>query len=148
MLNSPAVRGEDLRFSEKGLIETTRQLLLPLWNSLLFLTTYAKIDGWEPNPKNLKVKNKNPMDRWILSRLHKLFGEVQKEMDLYDLNSSVAPFVGFIDLLTNWYIRRSRRRFWKAGQGEDKREAYATLYTVLFESVSYTHLTLPTILRV
>ena len=133
MLNSPAVRGEDLRFSEKGLIETTRQLLLPLWNSLVFLTTYAKIDGWEPNPENLKVKNKNPLDRWIISRLHKLFGEVQKEMDRYDLNRSVAPFVGFIDLLTNWYIRRSRRRFWKAGQGEDKREAYATLYTVLFE---------------
>ena len=54
-------------------------------------------------------------------------------MDRYDLNRSVSPFVGFIDLLTNWYIRRSRRRFWKAGQGEDKREAYATLYTVLFE---------------
>ena len=133
MLNSPAVRGEDLRFSEKGLIETTRQLLLPLWNSLIFLTTYAKIDGWEPNPENLKVKNNNPLDRWILSRLNKLFGEVQKEMDRYDLNRSVAPFVGFIDLLTNWYIRRSRRRFWKAGHGDDKKEAYATLYTVLFE---------------
>jgi Isoleucyl-tRNA synthetase len=111
MLNSPAVRGEDLRFSEKGLIETTRQLLLPLWNSLIFLTTYAKIDGWEPNPENLKVKNNNPLDRWILSRLNKLFGEVQKEMDRYDLNRSVAPFVGLMDLLTNWYIRRSRRRF-------------------------------------
>ncbi|GIT06876.1 MAG: hypothetical protein CM1200mP30_05060 [Pseudomonadota bacterium] len=54
-------------------------------------------------------------------------------MDRYDLNRSVAPFVGFIDLLTNWYIRRSRRRFWKAGHGDDKKEAYATLYTVLFE---------------
>ncbi len=108
-------------------------MLLPLWNSLVFLTTYAKIDGWEPNPENLKLKNNNPLDRWILSRLNKLFGEVQKEMDRYDLNRSVAPFVGFIDLLTNWYIRRSRRRFWKEGHGEDKREAYATLYTVLFE---------------
>ena len=133
MLNSPAVRGEDLRFSEKGLVETTRQLLLPLWNALIFLTTYAKIDGWEPNPENLRVKNNNPLDRWIVSRLHKLIGEVQKEMDRYDLNRSVAPFVGFIDLLTNWYIRRSRRRFWKAGQGQDKSEAYATLYNVLFE---------------
>jgi len=133
MLNSPAVRGEDLRFSEKGLIETTRQQLLPLWNALVFLSTYAKIDGWEPTPENLSVKNNNPMDRWIMSRLQKLISEVQKEMDSYDLNRSVAPFVGFIDLLTNWYIRRSRRRFWKAGQGPDKREAYATLYTVLFE---------------
>ena len=133
MLNSPAVRGEDLRFSEKGLIETTRQQLLPLWNALVFLSTYAKIDGWEPTPENLSVKNNNPMDRWIMSRLQKLISEVQKEMDSYDLNRSVAPFVGFIDLLTNWCIRRSRRRFWKAGQGPDKREAYATLYTVLFE---------------
>ena len=133
MLNSPAVRGEDLRFSEKGLVETTRQQLLPLWNALVFLSTYAKIDGWEPSPVNLSVKNNNPMDRWIVSRLHKLIAEVQNEMDGYDLNRSVAPFVGFIDLLTNWYIRRSRRRFWKAGQGPDKLEAYATLYIVLFE---------------
>ena len=133
MLNSPAVRGEDLRFSEKGLIETTRQQLLPLWNSLTFFSTNAKIDGWEPSPENLSVKNSNPMDRWIKSRLQKLILEVQKEMDVYDLNRSVAPFIGFIDLLTNWYIRRSRRRFWKAGQGQDKLEAYATLYTVLFE---------------
>ena len=133
MLNSPAVRGEDLRFSEKGLIETTRQQLLPLWNALAFFSTYAKIDGWEPSPENLSVKNNNPMDRWIMSRLQKLIAEVQKEMDVYDLNRSVAPFVGFIDLLTNWYIRRSRRRFWKAGHGQDKLAAYATLYTVLFE---------------
>jgi isoleucyl-tRNA synthetase len=133
MLNSPAVRGEDLRFSEKGLIETTRQLLLPLWNALAFLTTYARIDGWEPTDDNLAVSAKNALDRWILSCLQRLIAEVQKQMDLYDLNRSVAPFVGFIDLLTNWYIRRSRRRFWKAGQGEDKRQAYATLYKVLQE---------------
>jgi isoleucyl-tRNA synthetase len=133
MLNSPAARGEDLRFSEKGLIETTRQLLLPLWNALAFLTTYARIDGWEPTDDNLAVSAKNALDRWILSCLQRLIAEVQKQMDLYDLNRSVAPFVGFIDLLTNWYIRRSRRRFWKAGQGEDKRQAYATLYKVLQE---------------
>ena len=133
MLNSPAVRGEDLRFSEKGLIETTRQQLLPLWNALTFLSTYANIDGWEPTTDNISVKKNNPMDRWIISRLQKLIAEVKIEMDRYDLNRSVAPFVGFIDLLTNWYIRRSRRRFWKSGQGQDKNEAYATLYTVLFE---------------
>ena len=133
MLNSPAVRGEDLRFSEKGLIETTRQQLLPLWNALTFLSTYANIDGWEPTTDNISVKKNNPMDRWIISRLQKLITEVKIEMDRYDLNRSVAPFVGFIDLLTNWYIRRSRRRFWKSGQGQDKNEAYATLYTVLFE---------------
>ena len=133
MLNSPAVRGEDLRFSEKGLVETTRQQLLPLWNALSFFTTYAKIDEWEPTKKNISIKKNNPMDKWIISRLQKLIEEVKKEMDNYDLNRSVAPFVGFIDLLTNWYIRRSRRRFWKAGRGSDKLAAYATLYTVLLE---------------
>ena len=131
MLNSPAVRGEDLRFSEKGLVETTRTLLLPLWNALAFLTTYARIDGWEPTSENLELPRNNPLDRWILSKLAGLIDEVRAQMDLYDLNRSVAPFVGFIDLLTNWYIRRSRRRFWKAGQGSDKLEAYATLFQVL-----------------
>ena len=131
MLNSPAVRGEDLRFSEKGLVETTRTLLLPLWNALAFLTTYARIDGWEPTSENLELPRNNPLDRWILSKLAGLIDEVRNQMDLYDLNRSVAPFVGFIDLLTNWYIRRSRRRFWKAGQGSDKLEAYATLFQVL-----------------
>jgi isoleucyl-tRNA synthetase len=131
MLNSPAVRGEDLRFSEKGLVETTRTLLLPLWNALAFLTTYARIDGWEPTSENLELPRNNPLDLWILSKLAGLIDEVRTQMDLYDLNRSVAPFVGFIDLLTNWYIRRSRRRFWKAGQGSDKLEAYATLFQVL-----------------
>ena len=131
MLNSPAVRGEDLRFSEKGLVETTRTLLLPLWNALAFLTTYARIDGWEPTSENLELPRNNPLDRWILSKLAGLIDEVRNQMDLYDLNRSVAPFVGFIDLLANWYIRRSRRRFWKAGQGSDKLEAYATLFQVL-----------------
>ncbi|MBF0276428.1 MAG: isoleucine--tRNA ligase [SAR324 cluster bacterium] len=133
MLNSPAVRGDDLRFSEKGLVETTRSLLLPLWNALAFLTTYAKIDQWEPDIDNLDLNPSNPLDRWILSKLQELIEKVGSSMDLYDLNKSVAPFVGFIELLTNWYIRRSRRRFWKSEQGRDKQEAYAVLYHVLLE---------------
>ena len=87
MLNSPAVRGEDLRFSEKGLIETTRTLLLPLWNALAFLTTYARIDGWEPTPENLEISRNNPLDLWILSKLVGLIDEVRTQMDLYDLTA-------------------------------------------------------------
>ena len=132
MLNSPAVRGDDLRFSEKGLVDTTRSILLPLWNALAFLTTYAAIDRWQPSGEILSMPS-NPLDRWILSKLQGLIETVRASMDAYDLNKSVAPFVGFIDLLTNWYIRRSRRRFWKAGQGKDKQEAYAVLYQVLVE---------------
>ncbi|MBF0288953.1 MAG: isoleucine--tRNA ligase, partial [SAR324 cluster bacterium] len=133
MLNSVAVRGDDLKFSEKGLVDTTRIILLPLWNALAFLTTYASIDQWQPTSENLDISPSNPLDCWILSKLQELIETVTNNMDQYELNKSVAPFVGFIDLLTNWYIRRSRRRFWKAGQGQDKREAYATLYQVLLQ---------------
>ncbi|MBF0239512.1 MAG: isoleucine--tRNA ligase [SAR324 cluster bacterium] len=133
MLNSVAVKADDLKFSEKGVLETVRSILLPLWNSLSFLTTYAKIDGWQPTPENLRIPLNNPLDRWIRSRLHALIEDVGNAMDQYDLNRAVSPLVGFIDLLTNWYIRRSRRRFWKAGQGNDKLEAYATLYLTLIE---------------
>ena len=131
MLNSVAVQGESLRFSEQGLVEVTRSVLLPLWNSLSFLSTYAEIDGWEPTEANLAVEKTNPLDRWIMSRLQGLIAEVHSAMDLYELNRASAPFVHFIDLLTNWYLRRSRRRFWKDGRGQDKMSAYATLFLVL-----------------
>ena len=131
MLNSVAVQGESLRFSEQGLVEVTRSVLLPLWNSLSFLSTYAEIDGWEPTEANLAVEKTNPLDRWIMSRLQGLIAEVHSAMDLYELNKASAPFVHFIDLLTNWYLRRSRRRFWKDGRGQDKMSAYATLFLVL-----------------
>ncbi len=131
MLNSGAVRADDLQFSESGLQETMRNATLPLWNALSFFTTYANIDNWQPTLVENAAELSNPLDRWILSRLHHLLLDVQTAMEAYDLNGAVAPFVGFIDMLTNWYIRRSRRRFWKAGEGEDKNQAYATLYTVL-----------------
>ena len=131
MLNSVAVQGESLRFSEQGLVEVTRSVLLPLWNSLSFLSTYAEIDGWEPTEANLAVEKTNPLDRWIMSCLQGLIAEVHSAMDLYELNRASAPFVHFIDLLTNWYLRRSRRRFWKDGRGQDKMSAYASLFLVL-----------------
>ncbi len=131
MLNSVAVQGESLRFSEQGLVEVTRSVLLPLWNSLSFLSTYAEIDGWEPTEANLAVEKTNPLDRWILSHLQGLIAEVHSAMDFYELNKASAPFVDFINLLTNWYLRRSRRRFWKDGRGQDKMSAYATLFLVL-----------------
>jgi isoleucyl-tRNA synthetase len=133
MLNSGAIRADDLQFSEAGLQETLRSTTLPLWNVLSFFTTYANIDEWERQTVSEVSSYINPLDRWIISRLHHLISDVRKGMESYDLNRAVSPFVGFIDMLTNWYIRRSRRRFWKAGQGEDKNQAYITLYTVLLE---------------
>ncbi|MBT4286934.1 MAG: isoleucine--tRNA ligase [Deltaproteobacteria bacterium] len=133
MLNSGAIRAEELLFSEAGLQETLRNNMLPLWNVLSFFTTYANIDQWQPELIKSPDEPENPLDKWILSQLHSLIQKVRTSMDAMNLNKSVAPFVGFIDMLTNWYVRRSRRRFWKAGQGHDKEQAYKTLYTVLLE---------------
>jgi len=125
MLHSPAVRADDLRFSERGVELVLRQILLPLWNSYSFLATYARIYKWEPNGA-IKPPAR-AIDRWILSQLHRLIKEVESGMDEYNLSRAVEPFVGFIDQLTNWYIRLNRRRFWE----DEDREAFETLYTVL-----------------
>jgi len=129
MLHSPAVKAEDLRFSERGVELILRQILIPLWNSFYFLSTYAKIYHW--TPKHLNKKPDQDIDRWILSLVQKLTGDVKEAMDQYDLSHAVDPFVTFIDQLTNWYIRRCRPRFWADEDSEDRRDAFSTLYQVL-----------------
>lgn len=131
LLNSPAVQGEDLKFSERGVELTMRQVLIPLWNSYVFLATYAIIYQWKPSVQNTE-RPKAPIDRWILSLLQKLVQNVTQSMDRYRLNEAVEPFVIFIDQLTNWYIRRSRPRFWADEASLDRTQAFETLYTVLF----------------
>ena len=146
MIYSPVVRAEDLCFSEEGVKNALRHLLIPLWNAYSFFVTYARIDQWKPSecgmrnaecgktipPSEIRIpKSNNLLDRWILSSLDRLIQDVVKAMDGYDLQQAVRPFVRFIDDLTNWYIRRSRRRFWKSTDDDDKAQAYATLYEVL-----------------
>jgi isoleucyl-tRNA synthetase len=107
-----------------------RQVLIPLWNSYVFLATYAKIYSWKPQ----EAKNFSPkadIDRWILSLTMKLQKEIEEGMNVYELQKAVEPLVGFIDQLTNWYIRRSRARFWADEDTQDRREAFQTLYQVL-----------------
>ncbi len=130
MLYSPAVKAEDLRFSERGVEQTLRQVLIPFWNSFVFLSTYAKIYTWKPETVQ---KPKALIDRWILSKTQKLIQEVTSGMESYELSGAVEPLVGFIDELTNWYIRRSRTRFWADEDSPDRREAFSTLYTVLLQ---------------
>ena len=129
LINSPVVRGESLRFSEDGVKHALRHLLLPWWNAYSFFVTYANVDNWDPT-KILNNKT-NLLDKWIKSSLARLEIDVAESMDSYDLQSAVKPFVAFIEDLTNWYIRRSRRRFWKAEDDTDKLEAYSTLYETL-----------------
>lgn len=130
LLKSPAVKAEDLRFSEKEVEQVVRQVLIPLWNSYIFLSTYAKIYHW--TPKTIE-KPTALIDRWILSLLQKLIQDVENGMDHYALDRAVDPFVGFVEQLTNWYIRRCRSRFWSDQDTLDRREAFSTLYTVLLD---------------
>lgn len=129
LLGSPAVRAEDLRFSKKGVEQTLRQVMIPMWNSFVFLSTYAKIYNWKP--QIIQKKPNELIDEWILSITQKLILEVDLAMENYDLNKAVDPFISFIDELTNWYIRRCRGRFWADQDTQDRREAFSTLYTVL-----------------
>ena len=132
LLGSPVVRAEDLRFSEKAVREAMRTIVLPLWNAYSFLVTYARVDGWQPNPETVPPRAPaNLLDRWILSRLDETTRDMRASLDDYDLQRAATGFTGFLDDLTNWYIRRSRRRFWKSQNDDDKAEAYATLHDVL-----------------
>lgn len=131
MMHSPAVKAEDLCFTESGVELVLRQVLIPLWNAHSFFSTYARIYKWKP--KAPPAKPAAVIDQWILSLLNKLVKQVEEGMDDYDLNHSVEPFVAFVDQLTNWYIRRSRRRFWEGEATQDRDEAFATLYYALIQ---------------
>lgn len=133
MMHSPAVRGDDLCFSENGVELVLRQILIPFWNAYSFFITYARIYGWRPTEPLLAQKPEAVIDRWIISLLNKLIKQVEESMDHYELSNAVEPFVGFVDQLTNWYIRRSRRRFWEEKAIPDREQAFATLYHVLLE---------------
>ncbi|MCU0608347.1 MAG: isoleucine--tRNA ligase [Chitinispirillaceae bacterium] len=135
LINSPAVKAEDLRFSEAGVTEMSRAILLPLWNAYSFFVTYASIDKWKPVAGNKAPGNGTDLDRWIVSLLNDTISRVNKEMAQYNLYRVVPLLTDFIDNLTNWYIRRSRRRFWRSENDADKEIAYGTLYHVLVEFV-------------
>jgi len=135
LIDSPVVRADPLRFSEAGVKDVVRSVLLPLKNSWGFFTQYAIIDGWTPQDDRPAVADRSELDQWILSMLQSLVDDVNTQMEGYYLYNVVHPLLGFIDHLTNWYIRRSRRRFWRAADTDeakaDKAAAYATLYEVL-----------------
>ena len=129
MMHSGAVLADDLRFQEHGVEVVLRQILIPLWNAYSFFITYARIYNWQPTEEYPKPHA--AIDRWQLSMLNKLIQQVETGMDDYNLSQAVEPFVGFVDQLTNWYIRRSRRRFWSEEATQDRHEAFATLYQVI-----------------
>ncbi len=133
MLDSPALRAEELRFAEDGVREIVRRVLLPWWNSVSFLMTYAHVDEWDPESEWYEGEPTHELDVWIRAKLEELKYQVEREMNAYRLYRVLDPLLDFLDDLTNWYIRRSRRRFWKSEHSDDKLCAYTTLYSVLLE---------------
>ena len=136
LLSSPVLAGEDFALLDKDVSDVARKLTM-IWNVYDFFTMYAEVDGWDPKDswrpsgKTTFGDLKSPLDRWIISRLHELKSEVIEGMDQYNIPKALAGVLPFIDDLSNWFVRRSRRRFWKSEDDGDKAEAYWTLYTVL-----------------
>ena len=132
MIYSPVVKAESLKFSENGVKQLMRDLLIPWWNAYSFFVTYANVDKFD-DAEIVYPESDNVLDRWIVSSMETLIADVTAAMDSYDLQKAVRPFVRFIEDLTNWYIRRSRRRFWKSTNDGDKLYAYRTLRYVLVQ---------------
>ncbi len=151
LISSQVVRAEPMRFGKHAKDTTgecvrdmVRVAILPLWNAYNFLTTYAAADGWRPSAADLELRPSGDLDRWILSRVQGLVGELTQEYEQYALWNIVPAYVRLCDDLNNWYIRRGRRRYWRAKQAgdasddavasaedRDKAEAYGTLFRAL-----------------
>lgn len=132
LLSSPLLNGEDFALHDKDVSDIARKISM-IWNMYDFFTMYASVDGWEfsgelADPsKNLE----NPLDLWIVSRVHKLRNEITENMDAYNIPRALEGVLPFLDDASNWFVRRSRRRFWKSEDDGDKTQAYQTLHYVL-----------------
>lgn len=132
LFQSPLLNGEDFALQDKEVGDVARKLSM-VWNMYDFFTMYAEVDNWEWNGKleDPSAECKNPLDQWIVSRMHQLVSEVETNMERYDIPNAVKPILPFIEDASNWYVRRSRRRFWKSEDDGDKAMAYRTLHYVL-----------------
>lgn len=132
LLTSPLLNGEDFALHDKDVSDVARKLSM-IWNMYDFFTMYASVDGWEFNGE-LKDPSKdleNPLDKWIVSRVHELRNEITENMDVYNIPRALEGVLPFLDDASNWFVRRSRRRFWKSENSADKLQAYQTLHYVL-----------------
>ncbi len=139
LLSSPLLNGEDFALHDKDVGDVARKLAM-IWNMYDFFTMYAEVDGWEFDGELRDPLSEltNPLDIWIISRLHQLVAEVERHMDTYNIPDALSPILPFLDDASNWYVRRSRRRFWRSSKGVagaeddgDKSDAYRTLHYVL-----------------
>ena len=132
MLSSPLTNGENFALADKDVMDVARKLGM-IWNMYDFFTMYAEVDGWEFNGDLSDPLHDltNPLDIWIVSRLHQLITEVERGLNNYNLQDATKPILPLLDDASNWYVRRSRRRFWKSEDDGDKNDAYRTLHYVL-----------------
>jgi len=143
LMSSPLMEANDIDFSEEKVAEIQKGMLRAWWNCFYFFVTYARLDRWDPdfeapfrfsNPQSFKEAWQKPkaiIDCWILSELHTMIRDMNNFMDQYEIAKATRLLPPFIDKLSNWYIRRSRKRFWKSENDSDKSEAYQTLYEIL-----------------
>lgn len=132
LLSCPLLNGEDFALHDKDVGDVARKLGM-IWNMYDFFTMYAEADGWEYDGdlQDPLASLKNPLDIWVVSRLHQLVATVEENMDRYDIPDALAPVLPFLDDASNWYVRRSRRRFHQSDDVCDKNDAYRTLHYVL-----------------
>lgn len=132
LMSSTLMNGEDFSLQDKDVADVARKLSM-IWNMYDFFTLYADVDGWEWDGTLTDPMHDlaNPLDQWIVSRLHQMTNEVQSHMDVYDIPGALKPILPFIDDASNWFVRRSRKRFWKSDNDADKAGAYRTLHYVL-----------------
>ncbi|MEM2167806.1 MAG: isoleucine--tRNA ligase, partial [Candidatus Bathyarchaeia archaeon] len=122
---------QNLLFGYRRAEEVKRRFLIPLWNIYSFFVTYANLDKWSPKERLAPYEILSPLDRWALSKLNVLVRDVTRYLEDFDPYDAALAIERFVDELSTWYIRRSRRRFWKSEQDEDKNAAYTTLYICL-----------------
>jgi isoleucyl-tRNA synthetase len=132
MASSPLMNGEDTRFSVDFLRDVQRQVFMSFNNIFSFYKLYAEVDKWTPKSPLVEPTSENLLDQWMLARLNQAVAEITAGMEEYRLDKGSRPITDLLDDISNWYVRRSRRRFWKSEDDSDKHSAYETLhYTLL-----------------
>ena len=130
MLSSPVLAGEDFALIDKDVSDVARKLSM-IWNVYDFFTMYAEVDGFDSEQAMAVSEFVNPLDIWLVSRIHQVRNQIIEGMEAYNIPAALSSVLEFIDDMSNWFVRRSRRRFWKSEDDQDKLEAYSTLYYVL-----------------
>ena len=130
MLSSPVLAGEDFSLIDKDVSDVARKLSM-IWNVYDFFTMYAEVDGFDSDQTMAVSEFVNPLDIWLVSRVHQVRNQITEGMEAYNIPAALSSVLEFIDDMSNWFVRRSRRRFWKSEDDHDKLEAYSALYYVL-----------------